>query len=172
MADIGKTRSGPVESILPVLALTALAWAIISLFSPVEKVAVTGTLDSGAAYRAVVTSYGYNSIGTWALILAAVTALLASVDHWRGKANALRTLLWALFAGALAASTFVTGATPIVSWLPGIPQEVQHAIGTQYAMVLETPISNFPAIVALFCIAGYVLAAGVLIIKDQFRAFT
>lgn len=157
-----RERASAVQSLLLTLALAAAVWAILGLFFAVKVTTVVSTLGGGLPYKASVTTYGYNTVGGVALVLAAVIAVLAAYDLFLNRASPARTAVWALFTAALAGSILVAGGANLVSWLPGIPVEVQQAIGSSYVNLTEMPVANYPAYVAGISLTGYAVLAVIL----------
>jgi hypothetical protein len=147
-----------VRSLAAACAAAGAAWAVIALFFTVRIVTITGALGSGAPYATAVVIRGYNTIGGWVLVVAGVAATLASADLLREKITSRAALGWVLFTLVLLACAWIGGAATLVAWMPGIPAEIQHAIGTNYVTVTETAVSNIPAVVAI----GFILSQSVV----------
>jgi hypothetical protein len=117
----------------------------------------------------LITTYAYNTVAGVILVLAGVIAVMAAYDLYRGKATPPRAAVWALFSAVLVGSTFLSGGANIISWLPGIPAEILHAIGSEYVTVTEAAVMNIPAIAAEVLALFYLLLAGVLGLKSFTR---
>lgn len=147
------------SSLLLVLALAQTAWSVIALFFTVKSTAITGTLDSGAAYSAVIRTPGYNTIAGVIMVIAGAAAVLAAYDLYSRKSSPGKTVIWAGVSAVLVASTFFSGKANIVFWSSSIPAEIQHAMGSAYVSVTETDISNIPLLIAYGFAAAFVLVA-------------
>ena len=133
----------------------ALIWAVIALFFTVRVTTVTGTLASGAPYATAFIVRGYQTIGSWVMVLATAAVCLASFDLLREKVSARAALTWGAFAVVLTGAAWVGGTTPWVAWLPGIPADIQHAIGTSLVTVTDTPVANTPFWAAAALVVSY-----------------
>lgn len=149
------------QSILVALALASLTWAGIALFYPVKISFLSGILGSGRIYQTSFNTYAYNSLGGFLLVLAGLVNSFSSIEHFRGKYDALRSFLWALFSAALVASIRFVGDTIIVSWSSNIPAEIQHAIGTPYVKLTELPVKNIPMLVGMGFATTYIVLVAV-----------
>ncbi len=151
-----------VRSVLVALAVAACAWAVIALFFPVKLSDIAGTLDSGRAYQTTETTYGFNSVGGYLLLLCGFVDVVVSLALFRRKYGPLKALFWAGFTVFLTITYFFVGLTPIVSWLLNIPPEVQHAFGSEYATLVERGVTNWPAIASIGFSGMYVV--GVVVV--------
>ncbi len=163
---MGDLKPNAARSLLLALGVGEALWAAIALFAPVKTTSISGVLDNGQNYHTGITTYGYNTVGGIILVLAAVIAVMAAYELYTGKSTPARAALWAVFSAVLIGSTFISGGANIVSWLPGVPAEIQHAFGTEYVTVVETAVTNIPAVAAEVFACIYVLLAAVLGLKS------
>jgi hypothetical protein len=126
-----------------VIGFAALLWAAIGLFWPSAVTKLAGSLDSGQAYTTTYTTSAYNTVGGYLTLLAAAVCLTAGIQLFRGDRRA-KSLFWPLFVLSLLGAELFAGATRVISWLPGIPAEIQHGIGTEYVKVVENAVLNVP----------------------------
>lgn len=155
MVVVNKKTQDAIKSILVALAIAGLLWAVIALFFPIKTSYLKGTLDSGRQYSTVFKTYAYNSLNGLILLLIGLIDVLVSIMLLRGKYEPLKAVFWSLYSGVLALSTVWVGMTPVISWLPNIPPEVQHAIGSEYATLTEQTVMNIPALICYVFIAIY-----------------
>ncbi|MFH1737008.1 MAG: hypothetical protein ABH838_03845 [Actinomycetota bacterium] len=159
-------KPGAARSLLLALGIAEALWSVIALFAAVKTTSLSGTLDNGLKYHSQITTYGYNTVGGVILVLAGAIAVMASYELYIGKATPARAAVWAVFSAVLVGSTFVSGGANVVSWLPGVPAEIQHAIGTSYVTVVETAVTNIPAVAVEVFALFYVLLAAALGLKS------
>ena len=157
-----KTR----RTVIVAVGAAGIAWAVAALFFQVKVITITGLLATGAVYATAIVSRGFNTVGGVVLVLGAAAGMLAALDYFKGQVTARGVFLWSLFALVLALAAWVAGSAPLVSWLPGIPPDIQHAIGTPYVTVTETAVTNVPALIATGFIAAYFLLALALWVRD------
>jgi hypothetical protein len=160
MVGISDKYKEHIKSVMVALASAAAAWAVVALFFPVKISHITGTLDSEKAYKASVATFAYNSAGGYILLLSACVCVVVAIYMLRGSYGPLKGLFWALFCAPLVASTFFTGATPIIAWFPNVPPEVQHAFGSEYATLTEQFLINWPAMVSI----GFMVLYGLVVV--------
>ncbi len=156
----------PGRSLVVAIGLAGLAWAVAALFVTVQVTTITGALATGSVYATAIVTRGFNTVGGVVLVLAAAAVMLAALDYFKGQSAARGVLLWSLFSVVLALSAWVGGSAPLVSWLPDIPPDIQHAIGTPYVTVVETAVQNIPALIATGFIIAYFWLALVLWVRD------
>lgn len=159
-------KPGVMRSLIMALAVGETLWAIIALFAPVKTTSLVGVLDTGKNYHSQITTYGYNTVGGVILVLAAVIAVMASYELYVRKTTPARAAMWAVFSAVLVGSTFVSGGANVVSWLPGIPAEIQHAIGSSYVAAVDTAVTNIPAVASEIFALFYVVLAVALGLKS------
>jgi len=118
------------------LALIAAVFAIAGLVAPGVAVTVTGRTGEGAAFNAEFVLEGFRTTGGWLALAIAIllAATLARPLGRRGRAAAA-------VAGVCAAAVyFSVRFTPIQTWIPWIPPELQHDYGTEYANIVFAPV--------------------------------
>jgi hypothetical protein len=150
---VSKTLVG----ILIIVAIAGIAWTGISLFYPYKISLISGSLDTGHHYETRFKSLRCSSLGGYALLLAAVVNLLTSIDLLRNRIDIKHALSLELFSAVLLMTTVLTGNTPMVTWFSDIPSDIQHGIGTPYASLTETMLTNIPWLVAIGFVCFYVV---------------
>ncbi len=153
--------AGVFVRILIALGAAGLAWALLGLFWPVSTTTLTGTLDSGQPYTTTFLTPAYNSLFGLLVLLAASVSLSVAVRLFQSAYTGLKVVLWAVFSGLLLAAVPFVGETRVVTWLSGIPAEIQHGISTPYVKVVETNLTNVPLLVAAGFIVTYIALATV-----------
>ncbi|MFA5866615.1 MAG: hypothetical protein WC891_01420 [Actinomycetota bacterium] len=164
-----QTAAGIFVRILLALGAAGLAWALLGLFWPVSTTTLSGALDSGQPYTTTFMTFAYNSLFGLLVLLAASVNLSVALRLFQRAYSGPKAFLWAVFSGLLLAVVPFIGDTPVVSWLPGIPAEIQHGISTPYVKVIEKGMTNVPLLVAVGFIIAYI-AAAVLYASISFTA--
>ncbi|MDI6688830.1 MAG: hypothetical protein QME54_00080 [Actinomycetota bacterium] len=126
-------------------AIGSLIFAVIALFFPVKSSFIRGYLDSGAVYQRWFWTYAYATVGGYLLLLAGVVNTVTAL-RFQKCFTPLEFLSWSVFSGFLILCLWLAGRTSIFSWLPSIPGEIQHAIGSPYVYLVEYKILNIPQV--------------------------
>ncbi|MEW6189711.1 MAG: hypothetical protein AB1466_06385 [Actinomycetota bacterium] len=134
-----------VRACLIFFAIGSLIFAVIALFFTVKSSFIRGYLDSGALYQRWFWTYAYATVGGYLLLLAGVVNTVTALRFQKGFTH-LECLSWSVFSGFLILCLWLAGRTSIFSWLPSIPAEIQHAIGSPYVYLVEYKIANIPQV--------------------------
>lgn len=119
-------------------AAVSLLLAGYALLEPGVQVAVRGTALTGAAFAAGFSMSGFQTVGGWL----ALAAALLGVAVWAERPGTLAAAL-ALFAGlTIAVAHGQLRFTPLHTWMTWIPPEIQHDYGTEYASIIFSPVST------------------------------
>ena len=150
---------------IPGLALVAVSVgaALFALVEPGVAVSVWGTTRTGAEFAADFVISGFRTVGGW-MVLA--TALLAASAWWE-RSGRVQTALALVAAVTLAASAATIRFTPLHTWMPWIPSEVQHDFGTEFAGITFAPV---PVSVQVVGIIGACLALALLLVWRSLSA--
>ena len=129
-----------VKIVLIILAALSLTFGAAALFFPIKQSFIKGMLEGGAPYQNQWYTHGYNSVGGYLLLLVGLINTISSVQLFRGRYEASRGTLWAIFSGILVGSIYLVGDTIIINWFSFLPSEIMHAIGTSYVELKELSI--------------------------------
>jgi hypothetical protein len=151
--SVNKTLVG----ILAIMAIAGVVWTGISLFYPYKISLISGSLDTGHHYETRFKSLRCSSLGGYALLLVAVVNLLTSIDLFKNRIDIKHVFSLTLFSVILLIATVLTGNTPIIIWFSDIPSDIQHGIGTPYASLTETMLTNIPWLAAIGFACFYVV---------------
>ncbi|MDY0088503.1 MAG: hypothetical protein RBS78_08155 [Coriobacteriia bacterium] len=151
----------PPHSVLSVvgtgLAIGSAGVALCALALPGVAVVVRGTTAAGATFTADFTLSAFRTVGGWLALAACALALAA----WRELPGRV-TAAVALAAGVIVSAAHRTLAfTPLHTWMPWIPAEVQHDYGTEYASIVFSEVSTTAQVVGII---GACLALGALLV--------
>ena len=127
------------------LGVVSLVAALYALAQPGVAVAVRGTTGAGAAFAADFTMRGFQTVGGWMALAAALLALGAWIERPGRGAAALALLSGLALAGAYATLRF----TPLHTWMSWIPAEVQHDYGTEFASITFSPVATSAQVVGI-----------------------
>jgi hypothetical protein len=157
------TRPGRVMAVLGfVAAVVALLLAVYALVQPGVQVAVRGTVFSGAVFAADFTMAGFQTVGGWLALAAALLALAT----WTERPG-VTTAAVALVAGVVVAAAHpVLRFTPLHTWMTWIPPEIQQDYGTEYASIIFSPVSTHVQVM------GIIGACGVLVLFLVWRSLS
>ena len=152
--------SGALAAVGRVAAFAATAVALVAMVVPALAVEVHGMLPSQDAFDLQFTMRGFESLGPWLSLSAALLVLAA----WFG-ADRLSSLLRAVAAiGAGAAAVAPLGGTPLHTWVTWVPPEVQQDYGTEYAYIVFERLpalwlwgAGFVALVSILLLARLLL---------------
>jgi hypothetical protein len=123
-------RSAVVNALLAGAFLPLLP-AAVGLALPALQSAITGTAGDGRVFDATVVLAGWESVGGW---LALSAAVLLAAGAWRLASGTAKSALPLLAAALVAVFAWsLAGQTPLHTWLPGVPPEVLGDIGSEYA---------------------------------------
>lgn len=147
----------PLVLIGSLLAVASLLAAVYALLQPGVLVAVRGTRFSGAVFAAEFALAGFRTVGGWLALAAALLALAAWAER-----PARMTAALALTAGAVIGVAHSTLAfTPLHTWMPWVPVEIQQDFGTEYASIVFSRVSTAAQVVGIM---GACAAMGLLLV--------
>jgi len=130
---------------------------LLALALPASSAAVSGTLASGESYSVTWALAGYESAGGWAVALAGILLLVASLSYrYARPAVSWRVALAALITGL---SYLAVASTPLHTWNRWVPTDLQSEYGTEYVSLSFATVHH-PVRLAALVVA--VLAAGVI----------
>jgi hypothetical protein len=138
------------------LATGSLLLGIVSFFLPVKVNYIRGLLLNGALYESQWHTKAYETVGGFLILLAGIAAFSAAWKYLRGKYGVLQLCGWSIFSGLLLLAVRSTGNTVFFSWVPWIPAEIQHAIGTEYVQMWEAGVANVPMLISSILAVAYV----------------
>ncbi len=142
--------------VLRFLAGASLLVALLAFYLPVASNLITGTQDNGRPFEAMWLTRGFQTVGGYLLLLAAglLVYLFSRIAErgWEGARAAVVTG-WAAVVLGLIAGWWFAGASSFSAWQSWVPAEIQHALGSEYATFIETPLTNVPALVSAVMMA-------------------
>ncbi len=141
------------------LAMLSLVSAVFAFFFPVHSNFISGHLDNGRLFTREWFTYSYEVVGGYLLLVAAASCVYAATLDSRERAGAREPVFWAGLSILLLGAVYVAGRTLIISWLPGVPAEIQSALGTPYVNFRVAAINNVPQILSAVFIVLFGLAA-------------
>jgi hypothetical protein len=128
--------------ILTATTLISIILAGVGLFLPMQVSFIRGVLNSGAPYRAEWQTLGYQVVGGYLLVLAGVILLFVSLSFRKNYLKKFADFTLPLFSILLVLSYLLAGRTRILNWLPWLPAEIQHALGTEYVDLKVIDLTN------------------------------
>ncbi len=141
------------------LAIAALVMAIFAFFFPVQSNYIKGNIEGAMGFTREWYTYSYTVTGGYLLILAAIASLYAAIRFNEDPQDRRELLFWSGVSIVLMISTYYAGRTLFNSWLPGVPSEVQGALGTPYADYRVSILRNIPQIVSSAFIVAFAMTA-------------
>ncbi len=90
-------------------------------------------------------------------MLAAASCVYAAIQFERQPTDFREVLFWAGLSILLLVSLYYAGNTLFNSWLPGVPAEIQSALGTRYVDYRTAPVRNIPQILSSLLIVIFAL---------------
>jgi len=158
-APAAADAAGSTRASFLTLGMSGLAamLGLIALALPAFSAAVSGTLASGESYSVTWALAGYESAGGWAVALAGILLLVASLSYrYARPAVSWRVALAALITGL---SYLAVASTPLHTWNRWVPTDLQSEYGTEYVSLSFATVHH-PVRLAALVVA--VLAAGVI----------
>lgn len=147
------------KNTLITLAIVSLLTAIFAFFFPVKSNFISGHLDNGKLFTRDWFTYAYEVVGGYLLILAAACCAYAAMQLYQQRSERKELLFWSILGIILVLSLFLAGGTLLISSLPGVPIEIQSALGTQYVNYRVAKVVNIPQILSSICIVLFGLSA-------------
>jgi drug/metabolite transporter (DMT)-like permease len=153
---------GNTSYFLMFIALAAFALSAVALFFPFKFSTINGTLDSGQPYHSTWYTYVYSSVGGYLSIILALICVVIAFQLLRNRYSLQRALAWSFYCAIIIGAVSLVGHTQLFNWNLSIPAEVQHALGTPYVTLKETPIKNLPAMLGNYLILAFTALVTIL----------
>lgn len=129
------------------LAILSSIFAIFAFFFPVQSNFVSGYLDNGKLFTREWFTYSYEVVGGYLLLIAAACCAYCARQVTRDILDSKELLFWTGLSIVLIVGMYLAGNTLFISWLPGVPAELQSALGTKYVQHKVSHILNAPGII-------------------------
>ena len=143
------------------LAISSLVMAVFAFFFPIQLNFISGHLDDGQLFTREWFSYSYEVVGGYLLLLAAASCAKGMAQFNKGPAGSREVLFWAGLSIILVVGVYSAGKTFLISWLPGVPVELQNALGTKYVDYRVTLVTNLPQVLSSVSVALFGLVAAI-----------
>jgi hypothetical protein len=145
--------------VLMSLAIASLVLAVFAFFFPVQSNFIKGNIEGAMGFTREWYTYSYTVTGGYLLILAAVCCIYAAMQFNQDPKDIKELLFWAGVSTILMVSVYYAGKTLFNSWLPGVPPEVQSALGTPFADYRVAVVRNIPQILSSAFIGAFAVTA-------------
>ncbi len=158
------------KRLLVFFAASGLFLGAIAFFLPVEVNNLQGILLNDAIYESQWQTKAYETVGGYLILFLGTSNLVASLRYLRGKFRILQLLGWSALSGLFLVSALLAGDTVFFSWVPWIPPEIQHAIGTEYVRIWQVSVTNIPMVLSTISGAIYILISAGLAIVSKVKS--
>jgi len=147
------------------LAIASLVMAIFAFFFPVQSNYIKGNIEGAMGFTKEWYTYSYTVSGGYLLLLAAVSCIYAAFQFNKDPGDIKELAFWTVLSVLLMVSVYYAGKTLFNSWLPGVPSEIQSALGTPYADYRISAVNNIPQIISSVCIVAFALTAVAAVLR-------
>ena len=147
--------------VLMSLAVAAFILAVFAFFFPIQANFIEGRIEGAMGFTREWYTYSYTVTGGYLLILAAIVCIYGAKQFSEDPEDIKELFFWSGVSLILMIAVYFAGKTLFNSWLPGVPSEVQSALGTPYAVYRISAIRNLPQILSSASIAAFGLTAAV-----------
>ncbi len=151
--------------ILMSLAIASLVMAIFAFFFPVQSNYIKGNIEGAMGFTKEWYTYSYSVSGGYLMLLAAVSCVYAAIQFNKDPGDIREVGFWTVLSVLLMVSVYYAGKTLFNSWMPGVPSEIQSALGTPYADYRVLAVNNIPQLISSACIVVFALTAVAAVLR-------